>query len=106
MDKNALKTLCGFCALILCAALIIVASSQLTAATVTPETPDARTTPLYTVKEYNGSIGVFYGASDKPALVYDIPVYTLPDADRQLLKDGISAESSDELNRIIEDYTG
>lgn len=57
---------------------------------------------LYEVKEYNGRIGIF----EDESLIYtlDVYVFTLPENDRQLLSDGIKAESQEELYRILEEY--
>ena len=57
---------------------------------------------LYEVKEYNGRIGIF----EDESLIYtlDVYVFTLPENDRQLLSDGIKAESKEELYRILEEY--
>ena len=56
----------------------------------------------YELKEYNGKIGVYKNG----ALVYTLNTYvfTLPEADKQLLKDGIKASSYEELKKIIEEY--
>lgn len=56
----------------------------------------------YELKEYNGKIGVFKNS----ALVYTIDTYvfTLPEADKQLLKNGIKVNSIEELEKLIEEY--
>ena len=57
----------------------------------------------HTIKEYNGIIGVFDGEG---ALVkeVDITVDSLPDADKQDLLIGIRVYSSDELDRILDEF--
>ena len=56
----------------------------------------------YTVKEYNGKIGVF----KENALVYtmDVHVFTLSEYDKSLLACGIKVEGIDELYRILGEY--
>ena len=59
-------------------------------------------TKKYILKEYNGKIGVY----ENESLIYtlDTYVFTLPEADKQLLNKGIEASSLDELFKIIEEY--
>ena len=56
----------------------------------------------YLLKEYNGKIGVY----ENDALIYTIDTYvfTLPELDKQLLRDGIIATSKEELYELIEEY--
>lgn len=60
----------------------------------------------YVLKEYNGKIAVFETNSENPLEVFSIFIDTLPQIDRELLKDGIPAGNKAELLRLIEDYTG
>ncbi|MCM1506162.1 MAG: hypothetical protein NC177_03360 [Ruminococcus flavefaciens] len=62
--------------------------------------------PECTVREYNGKIGVFRGASDKPYKIIDYNVNLLSDYDRELLADGLIMESDEELRKFIEDISG
>ena len=57
----------------------------------------------HTVKEYNGIIGVFDGEGTLVKEV-NITVDSLPDADKQDLLIGIRVYSSDELERILEEF--
>lgn len=59
---------------------------------------------VYTVKEYNGQIGIF---SSDGSLVQtlDTNVKTLPEADKRLLQEGFEIIGRSQLNSIIEDYT-
>ena len=56
----------------------------------------------YTVKEYNGKIGIF----ENEALIYtlDTYVFTLPEYDKKLLSSGIMVSTKEELYEIIEEY--
>ena len=60
---------------------------------------------IYTVKSYEGKIGIF---TDSGALVRVLEVYikTLPKADQNMLEKGVLVTSEAELHSIIEDYTG
>ena len=58
----------------------------------------------YSVKEYRGFIAVFKKGSEKPLRTTEISVKTLPEADQKILKNGIFAENSEQLNEILEDY--
>nr|WP_319488361.1 BofC C-terminal domain-containing protein [uncultured Caproiciproducens sp.] len=58
----------------------------------------------YTVKEYEGHIGVFYNNENTPYQEIDVEVASLPKADQTLLKNGIKVTDVDRLNSIIEDY--
>ena len=59
-------------------------------------------TKTYMLKEYNGKIGVY----ENEALIYtlDTYVFTLPDVDKKLLRNGIVTTSKTELYELIEEY--
>ena len=67
--------------------------------------PDEAQPAAYTLREYEGKLAVFRGDSKAPYQIYDVSVNTLPEYDRTLLKEGIPAETSAQLDRLIEDYT-
>lgn len=58
----------------------------------------------YTVKEYEGHIGVFHNDAPIPYQEIEVDISSLPEADRQLLKKGITVTDTNKLNGIIEDY--
>ena len=58
----------------------------------------------YIISEYNGKIAVFKKLSAEPLFVSDVYVSSLPQADKELLKEGIEVRTKKELNRLIEDY--
>lgn len=66
------------------------------------EETNASKKTIYTVKEYNGKIGIF----ENDALIYtlDTYVFTLPEYDKKLLSSGIEASTQEELYEIIEEY--
>ena len=57
----------------------------------------------YTLREYQGKIGLFKGDSDEPAALYSIPVDGINPADLQLLREGISLRGLDEVVGLLED---
>ncbi len=59
----------------------------------------------YTVKDYNGKIAVFKNSENIPITVYDSYTSLLPEYDKKLLKEGIRVKDTNELQKIIEDYT-
>ena len=58
----------------------------------------------YLIKLYNGKIGVFT-KDDILLEVIDVYTKTLPKRDQDLLEKGFNINSND-LNKLIEDYTG
>lgn len=58
----------------------------------------------YLVTLYRGHIGVFQEGRTTPVLTADTEVYLLPEADIELLKKGIPANTLHEARRILEDY--
>ena len=70
-------------------------------AVATKEKPDNRAS--HTVQEYNGIIGIFDGNGMLIREV-DIEVSTLPESDREDLSVGIRVYSSDELEKLIDQF--
>lgn len=69
------------------------------------ENPYTPQNDYYTVTEYQGKIAVFKNTDTIPLDVYNTYVSHLPEHDRLLLKEGIRANNTAELQKIIEDYT-
>lgn len=59
---------------------------------------------VYTIKAYQGHIGVFLNNEKEPFKEYNVSLYSLPQTDQELLKQGITATSQGELRLILEDY--
>ena len=59
-------------------------------------------TDIYCLKEYNGKIAIY----KNEALVYTIDkfIFTLPDGDKKILKEGIYTTDLKEFYKIIEQY--
>ncbi len=60
---------------------------------------------LYTVREIGGRIGIF-DLGGALVRTVNVPVATLPRADRQQLAVGITIHSEEELQKLIEDFSG
>ncbi|MDD3229053.1 MAG: BofC C-terminal domain-containing protein [Oscillospiraceae bacterium] len=59
---------------------------------------------IYLVKTYKGKIGIFHVGETVPFRILNVLIQNLPKADQQLLESGISVQTSEELQQIIEDY--
>lgn len=75
-----------------------------------PLSPDAKkaVTTTYVLREKNGKLCLFSKFSDGGENLYgeyDISVKLLPASDRELLKNGIEAETLSEALSLIEDYS-
>ena len=59
---------------------------------------------VYIVKDYGGNIAIFEKGKDTPFRITDVSINELPQADKELLQQGITANDQEELNIILEDY--
>ena len=59
----------------------------------------------FVVASYNEKIAVFENGSIEPIEIFDVYVNSLPPEDIKAVNSGIHAYGSEELNRLIEDYT-
>lgn len=59
---------------------------------------------IYTVKAYKGHIGVFLNNEAEPFKEINISLEGLPQADQDVLKEGIKANTQSQLQIILEDY--
>lgn len=59
----------------------------------------------YTIRDYNGRIALFENSNPNPKTVYEIFTASLPQADKEMLINGISVTSEEEAKRLIEEYT-
>lgn len=69
-----------------------------------PEEPAASKNTGYLLGEYNGRVSVLSPDTREPEMIFDIFIRTLPDADQELLRQGIRVDTYEELTRLIEDY--
>lgn len=57
----------------------------------------------YILKIWNGHLGLFRGSSDSPYREIDMPLYLLTEHDKNLLETGITADTEEEINALVED---
>lgn len=69
-----------------------------------PAEPAAPKDAGYLLGEYNGRVSVLSPDTREPEMIFDIFIRTLPDADQELLRQGIRVDTYEELTRLIEDY--
>ncbi len=60
---------------------------------------------IFIIKEYEGKIAVFKNEDSKPTTVYDSYISLLPESDRIRIQKGITVDNTNDLQKIIEDYT-
>ena len=58
----------------------------------------------YRLSVYEKKVAAFRNGKDYPIYISNVYVNSLPETDRQLLEQGISAPDRKSLNRLIEDY--
>jgi len=75
--------------------------SQETEAVALTETEPER---AYVVREHGGIIAVFEGGGNLPVLTVQVPVSSLPEEDRLLLKEGVSFDSYGAMVAFLENY--
>lgn len=61
--------------------------------------------PKYTLSVYQGKLALFARGYAMPVEIYDVYLDSLPKAEQEKIKNGISAENDTEIQKIIEDYT-
>ena len=59
----------------------------------------------FTLKEYDGRLGIFIGTANTPSEIINIDFRSLPEADQIRLKDGITVYSKEELHSLTEDFS-
>ena len=65
--------------------------------------PESRSSLTYVVKNFNGNIAVFESGAAEPFKITDVSINTLPYNDQNNLEKGISVNSKEELNSLLED---
>ncbi len=63
-------------------------------------------TAQYILKGYYNQIAVYETGDETPIRILDVPVSSLPYAEQSALRNGLQVSSLEELQRLIEDYTG
>lgn len=70
-----------------------------------PNEPSALESIGYVIREYENGLAVFRGESENPYRIISVNLNLLSDYDREMLRNGIEADSESEINRLIEDLT-
>lgn len=76
---------------------------------IQPDSPAAQTAgqaPGYYATLVDHQIVIYLNGRAEPVLITEIDARTLPDADRELLENGIPLENAADVNRLLEDYSG
>ena len=58
---------------------------------------------IYILKDYNGRIALFEEGKSIPLEVYDIFTKSLPEADSEIIKDGLTVNQAD-IQKLLEEY--
>lgn len=66
---------------------------------------DSGAKAAYTLGVWEGQLAVFEGGAPFPQKLYEVPISSLPPAEQEKLKAGISVANIDELQVLLEDYT-
>lgn len=106
MMRKGIRILCAVC-LIFSAAILTtdaIRTSVTGAETNVSPTQQAEQAP-YMLGEYQGRIASYRTGSTEPMEVFDIYLDSLPTVNQQELLHGIPAQTIQELQRLIEDYT-
>ncbi|MEE0930308.1 MAG: hypothetical protein UIM53_04860 [Acutalibacteraceae bacterium] len=70
----------------------------------TPATTERSTQyKTYIVREYDGLVAVFEKHKERPVKITDTYVSSLPQGDRDNLRDGIEVNSDEKLRKLLED---
>lgn len=83
------------------AAKLAVSSNSREPASVSGQT----STPLYTLSQYEGRIALYKSGYAMPVEIYDVFLDELPPDEQSVLISGITANTDEEAQRLIEDYT-
>ncbi len=59
----------------------------------------------YYLKEFEGRLAVFESGNETPLHVFNVSITTMSDYDQAQLREGVFAETLNELRSLVEDYT-
>lgn len=71
----------------------------------TPPPETTSTSPLYTLSQYDGKLALFKRGYSMPVEIYEVYLSSLPQDEQSKIKSGISAQTDEEILKIIEDCT-
>lgn len=105
MQKTLLRciliSLCALVILSLSAFFSLNAGEAPAAAEKTNET----VAPKYTFSQYQGQLALYERGFAMPVEIYDVYLEMLPQEEQQKIITGIPAQTDEEIQKIIEDYT-
>ncbi|MBQ5994486.1 MAG: hypothetical protein IJL63_01350 [Clostridia bacterium] len=61
--------------------------------------------PLYTLSHYGGRLALYKRDFAMPVEIFDVYLDSLPTEEREAVKKGITAETDEQAQKLIEDYT-
>lgn len=85
---------------------VLVGSFSLAFIIASSAFPKEQTGSQYIMRDYNGRIAVFRNGEDFPDEVFDIFTSSLPKEESERIMNGIAIQDSQELQEMIEAYTG
>ena len=106
MIRKGLRLFCVVCLIFSAAVLTTdaIRTSSAGAETEAASTHDRAQAP-YMLGAYQGKVASFRAGSEEPLEVFGVYLDSLPAVNQQELLRGIPAQSVEELQRLIEDYT-
>ncbi len=105
ISKKLIITICIAIAIISCYALTFTALSAPAESNSSESESAPQSNVIYKVAEFEGKIAIFIEGNAQPVEILSAPfIRDLPEYDQRLLKEGIIANSNQELLRILEDY--
>ena len=99
-----MKKLVGITGLILIACVCIGAAAVPPAEMPEPEIRATEPAPSYVIRDSGGNIAVFLQGESAPVMVTQTRTDALPRQDSRRVKEGISVEGRQELEKLLEDY--
>ena len=112
MKKTTITAVAVGCAAVILLAAIWIASAARPSETVVSSSSAPSSSKMdsapeetgYVLKAYKGRIGIFRAGEETPIEEMDVKLESLPEADQQLLIEGIPAKDKETLRSIMEDY--
>lgn len=120
---NKLHTIQVICIIVMLACIAVLCFSLLTLPSAEPESVlsqnNSNYTPndtlsqetranaggdIYTIREYNGIIGVFKNDEDKPYMTENVRVVSLPPDDKEIMEKGVTFNTYKEMIQFLQDY--
>lgn len=68
------------------------------------ETKDSASSLSYTVREYDGIIGVFQNDESVPCITENVKINTLPEEDKRIITQGVTFETYKEMIAFLQNY--